>query len=146
VGRRRFELLTPAMSRLNLVRLSAHSSGISHWLNSSPEFIANEKLDWQQFHNFLLQRMSAKTAEDRIRYAKHYASLLIDQNLVDIQQLSPNKRIHVMKALSCLAKFLGCYDSWTALCRKYQPVYNYLGSSLPWYLSVWFIQFTIQQK
>jgi intergrase/recombinase len=25
-----------------------------------------------------------------------------------------------MKALSCLSKFLGCYDSWTVACRKYQ--------------------------
>ena len=29
-----------------------------------------ESIDWQQFHNFLLQRMTAKTAEDRMQYAK----------------------------------------------------------------------------
>jgi hypothetical protein len=28
-----------------------------------------QTIDWQQFHNFLLQRVTAKTAEDRIQYA-----------------------------------------------------------------------------
>lgn len=67
--------------------------------------------------------MTAKTAEDRLRYAKQYASVvLFASSPVDalLLQLSPNKRIHVMKALSCLAKFLGCHDSWQETCRKYQ--------------------------
>ena len=122
MGRVGFEPTTPAMSRLNLVRLSAHDNEKGQkeeqnfglrWFNSDPS-----NLDWQQFHNFLLQRMTAKTSKDRLRYSKQYASVLISQNLTDVQQLSPNKRIHVMKALSCLAKFLGCYDSWQSNCKR----------------------------
>src|SRR5215203_7446215 len=33
-------------------------------------------INWQQFHNFLLQRMTANTAEDRLRYTKQYYSIL----------------------------------------------------------------------
>lgn len=74
-------------------------------------------IDWQQFHNFLLQRMTPKTAEDRLRYAKQYASVLTTTSYgipKDLLQLSPNKRIHVMKALSCLAKYTGMQDHWLA--------------------------------
>jgi predicted phosphoadenosine phosphosulfate sulfurtransferase len=69
------------MSRLNLVRLSAHdnekvqkeeeNSGL-RWSECDPS-----QINWQQFHQFLLQRMIAKTAEDRLRYAKQYASVLL---------------------------------------------------------------------
>jgi len=34
--------------------------------------------------------------------------------------LSYDKRIHVMKALSTLSKFLGCYDEWKKIVEKYQ--------------------------
>ncbi|MFL6309231.1 MAG: hypothetical protein ACJ70T_04455, partial [Nitrososphaera sp.] len=53
------------------------------------------KLDvnWQQFHNFLLQRMTAKTAEDRLRYSKQYADVLLFGIPNTLQQLAPNKRI-----------------------------------------------------
>jgi hypothetical protein len=30
---------------------------------------------WQQFHNFLLQQMTVKTAEDRLRYAEGFNKL-----------------------------------------------------------------------
>jgi hypothetical protein len=35
-------------------------------------------------------------------------------------QLSPNKRIHVMNALSCLAKFTGKYDVWLQITQRYK--------------------------
>ena len=35
-------------------------------------------------------------------------------------QLSAEKRLHVMKSLACLSKFLGCHDTtWTTIKRKY---------------------------
>jgi hypothetical protein len=79
-------------------------------------------IEWQQFHNFLLQRMTPKTAEDRLRYAKQYASVLTTTSYgipKDLLQLSPNKRIHVMKALSCLAKYTGMQDHWLAIRKRY---------------------------
>lgn len=68
--------------------------------------------------------MTAKTAEDRLRYAKQYAHVLmsrpIGQDTGVLLQLSPNKRIHAMKALSSLARFTGRIDSWQTMRQKYQ--------------------------
>jgi hypothetical protein len=113
------------MSRLNLVRLSAHdnekvqkeeeNSGL-RWSESDPS-----QINWQQFHQFLLQRMIAKTAEDRLRYAKQYASVLLTPLGTPkcLLQLSPNKRIHIMKALSSLARYTGNQDTWRIIRQRY---------------------------
>jgi Archaeal phage integrase len=66
--------------------------------------------------------MTAKTAEDRIRYAKQYASVLTSTTTgipVDLLQLQPNKRIHVMKAISSLARFTGQQDVWLAIRKRH---------------------------
>ena len=84
---------------------------------SGPSY--NIKLDWQQFHQFLLQRMTAKTAEDRLRYAKRYASVLFSGISENLLQVSPNKRIHVMKALSSLARYTGQQDTWRQMRQQY---------------------------
>jgi hypothetical protein len=70
-------------------------------------------MDWHQFRQFLLQRMNDETAGNRMRYAKQYASTLSpigDKVSNELLQLSPDKRIRAMKALSCLAKFTGKYE------------------------------------
>jgi len=64
--------------------------------------------------------MTAKTAEDRMRYAKQYASILTSDGIPSaLMQLPPNKRIHIMKALSCLARYTGQTDSWLAIRKRY---------------------------
>jgi hypothetical protein len=45
-------------------------------------------IDWQQFHNFLLQGMNERTAEDRLRYAKQFAQILDMGNASSLLQLS----------------------------------------------------------
>jgi predicted phosphoadenosine phosphosulfate sulfurtransferase len=54
---------------------------------------------WREFRNFLLQRMTHKTAEDRLRYAQQYGKVLETGNASDLLSLQPDKRIHAMKAL-----------------------------------------------
>jgi hypothetical protein len=83
------------------------------------EFKSRSALDWQQFHSFLLQRMNANTAIDRMRYAKQYGHVLESADVQVLQGLSPDKRIHVMKALSNLAKFTGQYDNWLLIRQRY---------------------------
>ena len=34
--------------------------------------------------------------------------------------LSFDKRMHIMKALATLSKFLGCYNQWKKIIEKYQ--------------------------
>jgi hypothetical protein len=63
--------------------------------------------------------MTAKTAEDRLRYAKQYASVFwLGPN--HLLQLPPNKRIHIMKSLSCLARFTGKTEQWRQVRQQYQ--------------------------
>lgn len=77
VGRRRgVEPLIPAMSRLSINEI-ASSIPDDNNVGGAPEFESPPMLDWQQFKQYLLQRMTAKTAEDRLRYAKQYASVLL---------------------------------------------------------------------
>jgi hypothetical protein len=76
---------------------------------------------WQGFYQqYLLQRMTPKTAEDRIRYAKQFGSVLQTGDATILLQVPPNKRIHVMKALSALAIFTGQYNSWRSIFEQYQ--------------------------
>ena len=75
--------------------------------------------NWHEFHQFLLQRMTEKTAEDRLRYAKRYASVLQNYNVTLLLQLPPNKRIHIMKSLSCLARYIGTQSDWLAIRQRY---------------------------
>ena len=67
--------------------------------------------------------MTAKTAEDRRRYVKQYASVIEDRSNgipQDLLQLPPNKRIHIMKSLSCLARFTGKTEQWRQIRQQYQ--------------------------
>jgi hypothetical protein len=74
----------------------------------------------EAFHKFLLQSMNEKTAWHRIHYAKQFAHVLQSGDAQSMLQLSPQKRLHVMKSLTCLSKFLGCHDTtWMTLKRKY---------------------------
>jgi hypothetical protein len=63
--------------------------------------------------------MTTKTAEDRIRYAKQFGSVLPNGDATILLQVPPNKRIHIMKALSSLARFTGQTDKWRVIRQKY---------------------------
>ena len=73
----------------------------------------------QQFHQFLLQRMNTKTAGDRLRYAIQFADVLQTGEASTLLQLPPDKRIHIMKTLTLLARFQGCYDRWTQIHQRH---------------------------
>src|SRR5215203_3332642 len=118
VGRVGFEPTTPAMSRLtDNNKNDIGCSGGAHWFESPS---AHHCINWQQFNQFLLQRMNDKTAEDRLRYAKQYANVLLDsRDAQTLLALPPNKRIHVMKSLSCLARYSGRLSEWHSIRQKY---------------------------
>jgi intergrase/recombinase len=60
-----------------------------------------------------------RTAYSRILYAKRYAHCLFDKDFNEFLTLNVEKRNHVMKALSCLSKFLGMHDEFLTLVKKY---------------------------
>jgi hypothetical protein len=79
-----------------------------------------QSYDNEEFRRFLLQSMNEKSARSRIRYANEFAHVLESGDAQSLLQLSAEKRLHVMKSLTCLSKFLGCHDTtWIVLKRKY---------------------------
>lgn len=63
--------------------------------------------------------MSKSTAKARISYAKQYYHILFDGKIQDILNLTNDKRIHTMKALSTLSKYLGISDKWKGIVERY---------------------------
>jgi len=55
-----------------------------------------------------------------LSYAKKYCHVLFEENTTDLLYLPNDKRMHVMKSLSNLAKFLGYYDKWKLIINRYQ--------------------------
>jgi len=58
-------------------------------------------------------------AQDRFRYARKFSDCLLMKDFSKLRLLSDDKRVHVLKALSALSKFLGVYDDFRALVRNY---------------------------
>lgn len=85
----------------------------------------------EEFRGFLLQSMNQKSANSRVRYARQFAHVLGSGDAQPLLQLSPEKRLHVMKSLTCLSKFLGCHDTtWVSLKRKYNLKWSSGNGSL----------------
>jgi hypothetical protein len=78
----------------------------------------------QQFHQFLLQRMNTKTVGDRLRYAIQFGDVLQTGEASTLLQLPPDKRIHIMKTLTLLARFQGCYYRWMQIRQRYGLAWN----------------------
>jgi hypothetical protein len=72
--------------------------------------------------------MTEKTAEDRMRYAKQFVKMITrgaaGGDASKFLQLSPDKRIHVMKALSNLSEFTGTYDQCLQLRQRYNLTWS----------------------
>lgn len=63
--------------------------------------------------------MTKRTAEQRMRYAKKYYQILLSNNgdnrnaqQQSLLQIHGDKRIHIMKAISSLARFTGQVPAW----------------------------------
>jgi hypothetical protein len=96
-----FEPTTPAMSRLA-------QSG-----NAIDDF-------WRGFEIFLKQTNNHRSTQDRLNYAHRYIHTLQQADGSELLELSPEKRIHAMKSLAALAKYMGCYDRSQQIRQKFQ--------------------------
>lgn len=113
VIRQRFELEQWTFGRLGANNVMAYEQP------KSTSMMVN-MIDWNTFLNFLLQRMTKRTAEHRFRYAKkHSYHILQTGDASTLLQMSPDKRIDIMKALVSLSRFQGCYDRWLDIKQKY---------------------------
>jgi hypothetical protein len=77
-------------------------------------------VDWNKFWEWIEAKKYRGTYSRTIfNYASKYAVCLFSRDLSKITVLSDNKRSHVLKALSALAKFLGCYEDYKQLIKNY---------------------------
>ena len=89
------------------------------WLGHRLGKVGNELISWKKFANWLLKECTPRVAKQRLSYARKYANSLINRDLGELQSLSVDKRLHVMKALSALSKFLGVYEEYKRLLKNY---------------------------
>ena len=75
---------------------------------------------WVNFHDYLLQNHSRHTAKVRLSYCRKYYPVLEEANAQMLLTLSSGKRIHAMKSLAALSKYIGRYNEWKDIRERYQ--------------------------
>ena len=77
------------------------------------------KIDWKNFKKWLFEDYLPITAKDRLRYAKKYVDCRINRDFNTLKLLTNSQRVHTMKALAVLSKFLGIYEDFRSLVKNY---------------------------
>jgi hypothetical protein len=76
---------------------------------------------WNNFKNYLMaQKQSPHTIRNKLQYVKKFYGVLENEDAKCLLNLSVETRQHAMKSLSSLSKYLGIYDKWQAIIKRYQ--------------------------
>jgi hypothetical protein len=75
---------------------------------------------WNSFEQYLNNIYRKSSVKSRFLYAKQYHRVVLEGNAQTLLVLSDQKRLQVMKSLSVLSKFMGCYDKWKDIKERYQ--------------------------
>jgi intergrase/recombinase len=75
---------------------------------------------WNNVEEYFKKSYRKSSIRCRLLYAKKYFLVLKEENAQSLLVLSNNKRLQIMKSLSILSKFLGCYDKWKNIKDGYQ--------------------------
>ena len=104
-----------------MVRLTQQSCPPQVELTGSNPVQVHYSIDWPDFKDYLSKVCNNRnTARLRMCYAKQYASVLTSLDTPkELLQLSSQKRLNVMKSITLLSKYLGCYDRWQELRKRY---------------------------
>jgi intergrase/recombinase len=80
----------------------------------------NDQL-WIKFKEYLVkQHQSPHTVRNKVQYVKRFYYVLEKENAQDLLSVSIETRQHAMKSLASLSKYLGIYDKWQDLIKRYQ--------------------------
>ena len=81
----------------------------------------DSQIDWVAYKQYLEKNFNKHIAKARYYpIQSNTFKILINGDASNLVVLSFDKRMHVMKALATLSKFLGCYDQWKKIVDKYQ--------------------------
>jgi hypothetical protein len=86
------------------------------------------QIDWVAYKQYLGKNFNNHTAKARFSYSTKYCQILLNEDASSLVVLSFDKRMHIMKALATLSKFLGCYDQWKKIVGNYQLRWSDNGS------------------
>jgi intergrase/recombinase len=85
------------------------------------EVINNNKDLWKDFEKYLIsQGQSKHTIRNKLQYTKRFYHVLNQENAKDLLNVSLETRQHAMKSLASLSKYLGIYDKWQDIKKRYQ--------------------------
>ena len=119
MGRVGFELTTPAMSRL-----------LSNVKNTGNNATSDQGF-WKGYKEYLQRIGTNTTVNDRYNYSIKYCRYLFDEKAInELLTFSPNKRLHIMKALSSLSKSSGRHDLLKQIIKKYNLLWSTGDNSL----------------
>jgi hypothetical protein len=100
---------------VDYAKIECHGGKRSLGLDSNQRSLSYQDFNhnfWNAYKNYLESGYRHETMKAKFSYARQYYKVLADQNASHLLRLQPTKRIHVMKAISTLSKFLGCYNIW----------------------------------
>lgn len=94
------------------------------WNRTLPQ-LTNEihslNIDWEGYREYLSNlNRSKKEIQNKLGYGKTYFHILETGNAQELMKVSNGCRVHAMRALSTLSKYVGCYDEWMKIVKKYQ--------------------------
>jgi hypothetical protein len=69
-----------------------------------------QSIDWKEFLNWMLKDHRQEHSRNTVNYAKKYSHCLLGHDFSEVRDLKETIRPNAMKALSCLAKYLGLYE------------------------------------
>ena len=99
--------------------LDKHTIYTSSIIDHKENLLEQDETLWKNYKEYLNLKVSKITASNLFRYAKKYYYVLSTNNASDLSLLTKDKRIHVMKALSSLSKFLGIHQKWKKLIENF---------------------------
>jgi hypothetical protein len=105
---------------VHLVAANKRDSSTSSENQSSGTSMINDSYFWSGFQSYLNKYNNHVGTRDRLNYAVKYAHILDTGEAHQLLELSPEKRMHIMKSLSALAKYTGRYDGWQQVRQRFQ--------------------------
>jgi Archaeal phage integrase len=96
------------------------------------------QIDWLDFREYLSKTCNQNTVKIRLFYAKKYSHVLTGRSSEyyyyaeanSLLQLSAEKRLNVQKSITALSKFLGIYDQWQQMRKRYSLKWTNPNQSL----------------
>jgi hypothetical protein len=102
-------------------------------VRSSPSSPPKEQQQsiWADFRNYLVNEGQRQhSVRNKVGYAKRFHYILDSKDARDLLKLSHGSKVHTMKALASLSKFLGRYDEWLDIVKRHQLKWSKPDNSL----------------